>query len=294
MKFFNIILHGVPEGQRVWCSDALTIDKYIDTFYERPSNPLETLFQVEVQHEDRLCVCYYHYLKYREIVGRGGRKGSYFGFTLRTDALCADVPLLFRHMDELFRTDLVGTVLERTATGYKHTVGDYAERAAELNRLVDDFGRWLRKPAVAMLFGNAASLPPGKQRPVIAAIDDWSDAGAVLRVLKQGIILRLSPDEPRAAQVREKKGLEERLARSVAEAAEAAEAAKRSAAEHRKEIETITAECNELRRQVQKRDGEMRELEQRAEANQDIKQLIPQLTQALSVYFGLGGGDKET
>ena len=34
MTFFNIIVHGVPDGQKVWSSDPLKQKGYIDAFYQ--------------------------------------------------------------------------------------------------------------------------------------------------------------------------------------------------------------------------------------------------------------------
>ena len=104
MTFFNIIVHGVPDGQKVWSSDPLKQKGYIDAFYQSEPGAPETLFQVEARVEGNERVCYYHYLKYRNIQEKNGRSCLYFGFTLRIDALCADLPLLFHHMDEVFGT----------------------------------------------------------------------------------------------------------------------------------------------------------------------------------------------
>lgn len=73
MTFFNIILHGVPDGQKVWSSDPLKQKGYIDAFYQPEPGAPETLFQVEVRVEGNTRVCYYHYLKYRDIQAKDGR-----------------------------------------------------------------------------------------------------------------------------------------------------------------------------------------------------------------------------
>ena len=51
MTFFNIIVHGVPDGQKVWSSDPLKQKGYIDAFYQPKSGAPETLFQVEARVE---------------------------------------------------------------------------------------------------------------------------------------------------------------------------------------------------------------------------------------------------
>ena len=168
MTFFNIILHGVPDGQKVWSSDPLKQKGYIDAFYQPEPGAPKTLFQVEARVEGNERVCYYHYLKYRDIQAKDGRGGSYFGFTLSTDALCADLPLLFHHMDEVFHTAILNTVLAATPNGYKHLVADYAERNNELHMLVEEFSMWLSKPWIKELFGTLPQFPGAKQSTALS------------------------------------------------------------------------------------------------------------------------------
>lgn len=217
MTFFNIILHGVPDGQKVWSSDPLKQKGYIDAFYQTESGAPETLFQVEARVEGNERVCYYHYLKYRDIQAKDGRGGSYFGFTLSTDALCADLPLLFHHMDEVFHTAILNTVLAATQNGYKHLVSDYAERKNELDTLVEEFGMWLKKSRIKELFGTLPQFPGAKQKYGIVNLEDFSAKQAVSDVLSKGYILCLSPDVPRSAYIAEKKQLQDLLNQKDAE-----------------------------------------------------------------------------
>ena len=217
MTFFNIILHGVPDGQKVWSSDPLKQKGYIDAFYQPEPGAPETLFQVEVRVEGNTRVCYYHYLKYRDIQAKDGRGGSYFGFTLSTDALCADLPLLFHHMDEVFHTAILNTVLAATQNGYKHLVSDYAERKNELDTLVKEFGMWLKKSRIKELFGTLPQFPGAKQKSVVLNLEDFSADQAVLNVLSKGFVLCLSPDIPRSAYLAEKKQLQNQLEQKDAE-----------------------------------------------------------------------------
>ena len=212
MTFFNIIVHGVPDGQKVWSSDPIVQANYIEGFYNNSnSNAPANLFQVEARVEGNTRVCYYHYLKYRDIQAKDGRTGSYLGFTLRIDAMCADLPLLFHRMDEVFRTDLLNTVLAATPNGYKHLVSDYAERKNELDTLVEEFSMWLSKPRIKELFGTLPQFPGAKQKSAVLNLEDFSTDQAVLNVLSKGFILCLSPDVPRSAYIAEKKQLQNLL-----------------------------------------------------------------------------------
>ena len=247
MTFFNIILHGVPDGQKVWSSDPLKQKGYIDAFYQPEPGAPETLFQVEARVEGNQRVCYYHYLKYCDIQDKNGRSCPYFGFTLRTDALCADLPLLFHHMDEVFHTALLNTVLAATLNGYQHLVSDYAEQNNELDTLVKEFGMWLNKPRIKELFGPLPQFPGAKQKYGIVNLEDFSAKQAVLNVLSKGFILCLSPDVPRSAYIAEKKQLQDQLEQKDAEYDKRLQQEKKDT---EKKVSTIRGEKDKLLQQI--------------------------------------------
>lgn len=296
MTFFNIILHGVPDGQKVWSSDPLKQKGYIDAFYQPEPVAPETLFQVEARVEGNERVCYYHYLKYRGIQAKDGRPGSYLGFTLRTDALCADLPLLFHHMDEVFRTDLLNTVLAATPNGYKHLVSDYAERNNELDTLVKEFGMWLNKPRIKELFGTLPQFPGAKQKYGIVNLEDFSAKQAVSDVLSKGFILCLSPEVPRLAYIAEKKQLQDQLNQKDAQR----EALLKQEQERsRQEIATVRAKNNELNNEVARLRENEKQLSQKVKAKEEILRLVKDLRrdmlnflQNLAIYLGKGGAQK--
>jgi len=296
MTFFNIILHGVPDGQKVWSSDPLKQKGYIDAFYQTESGAPETLFQVEARVEGNTRVCYYHYLKYRDIQAKDGRGGSYFGFTLSTDAMCADLPLLFHRMDEVFRTDLLNTVLAATPNGYKHLVSDYAERKNELDTLVEEFSMWLSKPRIKELFGTLPQFPGAKQKSAVLNLEDFSTDQAVSNVLSKGFILCLSPDVPRSAYIAEKKQLQNLLEQKDAQREALL---KQEQEKSRQEVATLRDKNNELSHEgARLRDNE-KLLSQKVGAKEEILRLLKDLRrdmsnllQNLAIYLGKGGARK--
>lgn len=296
MTFFHIILHGVPDGQKVWSSDPLKQKGYIDAFYQLEPGAPETLFQVEVRVEGNTRVCYYHYLKYRDIQAKDGRGGSYFGFTLSTDALCADLPLLFHHMDEVFHTAILNTVLAATQNGYKHLVSDYAERKNELDTLVEEFGMWLSKPRIKELFGTLPQFPGAKQKSVVLNLEDFSAKQAVSDVLSKGYILCLSPDVPRSAYLAEKKQLQDQLEQKDAQREALL---KQEQEKSRQEIATLSAKNNELSHEVAGLRDNEKQLLQKVKSKEEILRLLKDLRrdmsnllQNLAIYLGKGGARK--
>lgn len=296
MTFFNIILHGVPDGQKVWSSDPLKQKGYIDAFYQLEPGAPETLFQVEVRVEGNTRVCYYHYLKYRDIQAKDGRGGSYFGFTLSTDALCADLPLLFHHMDEVFHTAILNTVLAATPNGYKHLVADYAERNNELHMLVEEFSMWLIKARIKELFGTLPQFPGAKQKYGIVNLEDFSAKQAVSDVLSKGYILCLSPDVPRSAYIAEKKQLQNLLEQKDAQREALL---KQEQEKSRQEVATLCDKNNELSHEVARLRDNEKQLLQKVKAKEEILRLLKDLRremsnllQNLAIYLGKGGARK--
>lgn len=296
MTFFNIIVHGVPDGQKVWSSDPLKQKGYIEAFYQTEPGTPETLFQVEARVEGDERVCYYHYLKCRDIQAKDGRAGSYFGFTLRTDAMCADLPLLFHRMDEVFRTDLLNTVLAATPNGYRHLVSDYAERNNELDTLVKEFSMWLSKPRIKELFGTLPQFPGAKQKYGIVNLEDFSVKQAVSDVLSKGFILCLSPDVPRSAYIAEKKQLQDLLNQKDAQQEALL---KQEQEKSHQEVTTLRDKNNELSHEVARLRDNEKQLLQKVKAKEEILRLLKDLRrdmsnllQNLAIYLGKGGARK--
>lgn len=296
MTIFNIILHGVPDGQKVWSSDPLKQKGYIDAFYQSESGAPETLFQVEARVEGNERVCYYHYLKYRDIQAKDGRGGSYFGFTLSINELCADLPLLFHHMDEVFHTAILNTVLAATPNGYKHLVADYAERNNELHTLVQEFSMWLIKARIKELFGTLPQFPGAKQKYGIVNLEDFSAKQAVSDVLSKGYILCLSPDVPRSAYIAEKKQLQDLLNQKDAQLEALL---KREQEKSRQEVATLRDKNNELSHEVARLRDNEKQLLQKVKAKEEILRLLKDLRrdmsnllQNLAIYLGKGGARK--
>lgn len=296
MTFFNIIVHGVPDGQKVWSSDPLKQKGYIEAFYQLEPGAPETLFQVEARVEGDERVCYYHYLKYRDIQEKNGRSCLYFGFTLRTDALCADLPLLFHHMDEVFHTAILNTVLAATQNGYQHLVADYAERKNELDTLVMEFGMWLKKSRIKELFGTLPQFPGAKQKSVVLNLEDFSADQAVSDVLSKGFILCLSPDVPRSAYIAEKKQLQDLLNQKDAQLETLL---KQEQEKSRQEVATLLDKNNELSHEVARLRDNEKQLLQKVKAKEEILRLLKDLRrdmsnllQNLAIYLGKGGARK--
>ena len=257
MKFFNIIVHGVPYGQDIFSTDPVADESYIKTFYKQQDNPLETLFEIEARKEGNQQVVYYHYLKRRDVFDAEGRAGSYFGFTLRTDVSCDEMALLFHHMDEVFRTRILGSLLERAGNGYRHRVRKYSQGKSVVESMVKEFNDWLALPGIQSLFHEVPACPQAKSESQVCNLEDFARYEVVKGALQKGMTLRLSPDVPRNADLSKMAELNNLLATAAAQQKQAVELAK---SESRDEMDRMNKSIQEQKTEIDRLNGEINHL----------------------------------
>ena len=257
MKFFNIIVHGVPYGQDIFSTDPVADESYIKTFYKQQDNPLETLFEIEARKEGNQQLVYYHYLKRRDVFDVEGRAGSYFGFTLRTDVSCDEMALLFHHMDEVFRTRILGSLLERAGNGYRHRVKKYSQGKSVVESMVKEFNDWLALPGIQSLFHEVPACPQAKSVSQVYNLEDFARYEVVKGALQKGMTLRLSPDVPRNAYLSKMAELNNLLATAAAQQKQAVELAK---SESRDEMDRMNKSSLAQKTEIDRLNGEINRL----------------------------------
>lgn len=267
MKFFNIIVHGVPYGQDIFSTDHIADESYIKTFYKQQDAPPETLFEIEVRKEGNQQVVYYHYLKRRDVFDAEGRAGSYFGFTLRTDVSCDEMSLLFHHMNEVFRTRILGSLLERAGNGYRHLVKKYSQGKSVVESMVQEFNSWLSLPGIQPLFHEVPACPQAKTSSKVCNLEDFARFETVKGALQKGMTVQLSPDVPRNAYLSKMAELNNQLATAAAQQKQAVELAKaesrsemdrmnKSIQEQKTEIDRLNSEIDRLNGEINRLNGE--------------------------------------
>lgn len=267
MKFFNIIVHGVPYGQDIFSTDPIADESYIKTFYKQQDNPPETLFEIEARKEGNQQVVYYHYLKRRDVFDAEGRAGSYFGFTLRTDVSCDEMSLLFYHMNEVFRTRILGSLLERAGNGYRHRVRKYSQGKSVVESMVKEFNDWLALTGIQPLFHEVPACPQAKSESQVYNLEDFARYEVVKGALQRGMTMRLSPDVPRNADQQKMAELNNQLATAAAQQKQAVELAKsesrsemdrmnKSIQEQKREIDRLNEETDRLNGEINRLNGE--------------------------------------
>lgn len=275
MKFFNIIVHGVPYGQDIFSTDPIADERYIKTFYKQQDAPPETLFEIEARKEGNQQLVYYHYLKRRDVFDAEGRAGSYFGFTLRTDVSCDEMSLLFHHMDEVFRTRILGSLLERAGNGYRHLVKKYSQGKSVVESMVQEFNSWLSLPGIQPLFHEVPACPQAKTSSKVCNLEDFARFETVKGALQKGMTVQLSPDVPRNAYLSKMAELNNQLATAFAEKERAVEQAK---AESRDEMDRINKSSLAQKTEIDRLNGEINRL------NGEINRLETENTRRKEAY----------
>ena len=127
----EVLLHGVPNGQDYY--GIKEERRVVENFYNNSSE--ESKFYIEIRKNGDQVYCYYTYLRYKGLVGHGGRPGSYFGLTLRMDEYYKDVNHIYNVLEIIFKKYVLGTLLTPVGTSYKYTTPDFASKKTEIEKI---------------------------------------------------------------------------------------------------------------------------------------------------------------
>lgn len=127
----EILLHGVPSGQDYY--GVKEEQKLAESFYTSSNESVKLV--VEARKNGNTPYVYYTYLRYKNIVGAGGRSGSYIGITLRLDMYYLDVVHMYNMLDMAFKKYIIGALLTPTGESYKYVSPDFTSKKLEIEQL---------------------------------------------------------------------------------------------------------------------------------------------------------------
>lgn len=127
----EILLHGVPSGQDYF--GIKEEQKLAESFYTNSNESVKLV--VEARKNGNTPYVYYTYLRYKNIVGAGGRSGSYIGITLRLDMYYTDVVHMYNMLDIAFKKYIIGALLTPTGESYKYISPDFNSKKSEIEQL---------------------------------------------------------------------------------------------------------------------------------------------------------------
>jgi len=128
----ELFIYGVPSGESFW--GPKEEEAYFGNFY----NGIEdypTLF-IQVRPLKGKMYCYYNYLISKNVVGNGGRAGSFFGISLRLDAFCKDVFAMHRVLDTACLLSM-GTLLKAEGGNLKYVVAKFSSVDGKIKEIRD-------------------------------------------------------------------------------------------------------------------------------------------------------------
>ena len=186
----EILIHGVPDGQ-----DYYGIDEeraYAELFYDNSAESVK--FVVETKEKGNNAFVYYTYLRYKGLVGSGGRPGSYFGLTLRLDKYYQDVTHIYNMLEMTFKKYVVGVFLSPLGGSYKYLVPNFASKKAEIEQLHQGLAQLIQCTSVWPKFVDVDKSIIHPEAPSASCnIEDISE-NTMAAALKKYSKVVLSPD----------------------------------------------------------------------------------------------------
>lgn len=119
VEFF---IHGVPTGEDFWGKEEERA--FFGTFYDGSKDKLKVVIQARAVGGKQYF--YYSYLVYDAVVANDGRDGSYFGMTLRLDEFCNDFMNMYRILDTVYNSYVVGKLLINDKSKLKYSVPKFS------------------------------------------------------------------------------------------------------------------------------------------------------------------------
>jgi hypothetical protein len=186
----EVLVHGVPEGQG--CYGIKEEQSHVDLFYDNSSESVK--FVIETKELGNAYYTYYTYLRYKGILGYGGRPGSYFGLTLRIDKYYQDVIHMYNMLEMVFKKYVVGSLLKPSGESYEYMAPSFAAKKSELEQLQRGLIQMIQNSCV---FSKFVDLDASFIHPITTAascnIADITE-NAMLAALKKYSKVVLSPD----------------------------------------------------------------------------------------------------
>lgn len=272
----ELLVHGVPDGQDYYgIKDEQT---NMGLFYDNSTESVK--FIIETKKNGNNAYAYYTYLRYKGLIGAGGRPGSYFGLTLRIDKYYQGAIHIFSLLDMLFNRYFVGTLLVPSGDGYKYLVPKFATKAAEIEKSQQALVQLVQTACVSTKF---LDIDSSFIHPItVAPNGNIADVGdlSVLASIKKYSKVVLSPDYEMNIEKDYKKKLQD------AEGKGGSIVAKKDKiiAEKENTISSLNTTVNSQSNKITSLEQEVKQLKKNGELTQLASNIKEPIT-ALADYF---------
>lgn len=185
----EVFVHGVPNGQSFW-GKAEDLN-YIGNFYDQSSSDT-VRFLIQTRSIGNNIYCYYQYLVYNNVISYDGRKGSYFGLSVRLDRYCKDFWGVYKVLDTVFRNCVLNCILDNKGGNYKYMVSSFPGEPKKMNSIEDKILNLFNLSFIPACFCRLVGFGGGNNQLPQANIHEVSENEVESAIRKYGKIA-LSP-----------------------------------------------------------------------------------------------------
>lgn len=286
----EILLHGVPSGQDYF--GIKEEQKLAESFYTSSNESVK--FVVEARKNGNAPYVYYTYLRYKNIVGAGGRSGSYIGITLRLDMYYTDVVHMYNMLDIAFKKYIIGALLTSTGESYKYISPDFNSKKSEIEQLQQGILQLIQSTCVFSKFVKIDNsfINPITNSPTCNIVDITDST--MLATIKKYSKVALSPDYKSNIEKEYEKKVQDAEGRGGSLVAEKEQKIAEKDKEINKKNSTISslnstisardAEIATLKQENKRKDQELAQNKQKGKIAQLIREIKEPIT-SLSNYF---------
>ena len=202
----ELIISGTPEGQDYYGPEESR--QYMSLMY---STSTENKLMVDVRKEmNGKIYCYYNYLVYKDVIGVGGRPGSYFCLALRLDAYCIDIQSMYRLLDITYHSYVKQAILKVMGSKVQYKAANFKDLAKGIESIKDFIFSNFQRSFTEIGFTSLQGYLPNNGQTVNANLYDYSDQ-SLMDFVRKGVKLNLSPTFPSVEVQRVKDQCEKNL-----------------------------------------------------------------------------------
>lgn len=202
----ELIISGTPEGQDYYGPEESR--QYMSLMYGAST---DNKLMIDVRKEaNGKTYCYYNYLVYKDVIGVGGRPGSYFCLALRLDAYCIDIQSMYRLLDITYHNYVKNAILKVTGSKVQYKAGNFNDLAKEIERVKDFIFSNFQCSFTETSFTSLQGFVLNNGQSKDFNLSDYSDQ-ALTDYVRKGARLNLSPTFPSIEVQRAKEQCEKQL-----------------------------------------------------------------------------------
>lgn len=296
VEFF---LHGIPNGEDFWGKEEER--SFFGTFYDSSSDNLKFLIQARTIGGKPYF--YYSYLVYADVVDNNGRPGSYFGMTLRLDEYCKEFMNLYRILDTVYNSYVVGKLLVNDKSKLKYSVPKFGNFS--INGIYDKVKRLLQDTLSNDSFSKVGNISLGGNPYRKCNLYDCTN-DTVLSDIRQYGKIAISPYYPSMNESSMQQQCDNRINAIRKQCEERINA---TASQYAQKEQTANAAIRELQSQnaqlnasIQQRNADVNRLQQKVNElsnalnqerqNKDIERLVEQIKEPVKSLAEILDGRK--